>query len=95
METFRLAGFRPWLERATRIEDEVDWSVESLKDLDDADDAIADVEDTLQRIQEGAINTTQTNAWMLNVLHDTACERAAKFNVLAIVGPACTTVLLE
>ena len=30
MDTFQLDGFRPWLERATRIEDEIDWSVHTV-----------------------------------------------------------------
>jgi hypothetical protein len=30
MTTFRLDGFRPWLERATRIEEDKDWSVHTI-----------------------------------------------------------------
>ena len=30
MENFRLDAFRPWLEKATRVEDEIDWSVHTI-----------------------------------------------------------------
>ena len=61
------------------------YSEKSLEDLDDSDHAIIVVENLLQQMVQGTINNSDTNAWILNMLHNNAYSNGIKFNVLALV----------
>ena len=77
------------------MDDEHDpnWSKQTLKELDNVDEAIAEVEEVLQRIDDGSLDTSQTCAWIVNMLHNTTYSNAARFNLLAIVlNRHCQTI---
>ena len=67
-------------------EHKAQWSKNSLEELDDGEDAIALVEEVVEQIKNGTLNTDDTNTWILNMLYNTPTySDATKFNILAIV----------
>jgi Sugar (and other) transporter len=73
MDNFRLDGFRLWLQRATRVEDEVDWSVHTI-----------DYASFKRRLHNFSKRRAKLRAMMRNSLDG---ESISKGEVEQIIGP--------